>query len=185
MKKNLKIHTIESAPEASKSLLESAKKQNGMISNLFGIMAEAPGLLEGYMQLHRLFDESSFDDEEKTVIWQTLNVENDCHYCVPAHTAIANMMHVDPALTEALRNQQPMPTKKLQVLQDTTLLLARNRGRLTDAETEAFYAVGYTQRQLLEVVLGLAQKVMSNYTNHLANTPLDKAFESFAWKKKS
>jgi len=184
MKTDFKIHTIESAPEASKPLLERAKKQNGMISNLFGVMAEAPGLLEGYMQLHRLFDESSFDAEEKTVIWQTLNVENDCHYCVPAHTVIANMMQVDPALTEALRNQQPMPTKKLQVLQDTTLLMARNRGRLTEAEIAAFYAVGYTHRQLLEVVLGLAQKVMSNYTNHIADTPLDQAFAQAAWKKK-
>jgi len=123
-----------------------------MISNLFGVMAAAPGLLEGYMQLHRLFDESSFDAEEKTVIWQTLNVENDCHYCVPAHTVIANMMQVDPALTEA--------------------------------EIAAFYAVGYTHRQLLEVVLGLAQKVMSNYTNHIADTPLDQAFAQAAWKKK-
>jgi len=179
-----KIHTIESAPEASKVLLAGVQKKNGMIANALGVMAEAPGLLEGYMQLNRLFEESSFNAEEITVVWQSLNVEHDCHYCVPAHTAVAYMMKVDGALIEALRNQQPMPTKKLQVLQDTTLSMARKRGRLSEAEKEAFYAAGYTKRQLLEIVLGLSQKIMSNYTNHIAETPLDKAFEQFAWKKK-
>lgn len=54
-------------------------------------MAEAPGLLEGYQRLHQLFLDSSFDDEEVTVVWQTINVEHACHYCVPAHTGIAKV----------------------------------------------------------------------------------------------
>jgi len=33
------------------------------------------------------------------------------------------------------------------------------------------------------VILGLSQKVMSNYTNHLAETPVDEAFKGFAWEK--
>ncbi len=181
--KKFTIHTLESAPEASKAAVENSMKANGRLPGLHAVMAEAPGLLEGYQVLHKLFTESSFDAEELTVVWQTINVEHECGYCVPAHTAIAHMMKVAPALTEALRNGEAMPTEKLQVLHDTTLAMTRSRGNISDVQLDKFYAAGYGQRQLLEIVLGLAQKVMSNYTNHLAETPVDKAFEKFAWKK--
>ena len=178
-----KLHTIETAPEQSKPLLEKSVKAFGMIPGLHAVMAESPQLLEGYQLLHQLFQETSFDEEELTVVWQTINVEHGCHYCVPAHTGIAHMMKVDPELTEALRNQSSMPTSKLQILHDTTLAMLRKRGQLTSEDLETFYEAGYTQQHLLEITLGLAQKVMSNYVNHFAETPVDKVFEKFAWEK--
>lgn len=179
----LKIHTIESAPEESKTQLEESVKSFGMLPNLHGVLASAPSVLEAYKTLHRLFTNSSFNDEELTIIWQTINVENECHYCVPAHTGIAHMMKVDPALTDVLRNRDTMPNAKLQTLQDTTLSIARNRGHLSDEELDVFYAAGYGERQILEIILGLAQKTLSNYTNHIANTPIDEPFQKFAWNK--
>ncbi|WP_033959354.1 carboxymuconolactone decarboxylase family protein [Psychroserpens jangbogonensis] len=179
----LKIHTIESAPEESKSQLEASVKSFGMLPNLHGALAEAPGLLQAYKMLHELFQNSSFNAEELTVVWQSINVEHACHYCVPAHTGIAHMMKVDAALTEALRNGEAMPNVKLQTLQDTTLSIVRNRGHISDSEIEAFFAVGYQQRQLLEIILGLSQKIISNYTNHIAKTPVDDAFQKFTWEK--
>lgn len=181
---NLTIHDLETAPAESKEALEKSFKANGRIPGLHGVMASAPGLLEGYQKLHELFINSSFDKEELTVVWQTINVEHGCHYCVPAHTGIAHMMKVDPELIEELRNGEPMPTEKLQALHDTTLAMVRNRGNLTEEEINAFYAAGYGERQLLEIVLGLAQKVMSNYVNRIAETPVDAVFEKFAWKKR-
>lgn len=178
-----KIHNIESAPEKSKSILEGSLKDYGMVPNLYGVLAESPSILEAYQRLGVLFQNSSFDNEELTVVWQTINIEHECHYCVPAHTAVAHMMKVDPALTEALRNQTELPTKKLQVLQKTTLSLVRNRGRISDAELELFYAQGYEVKHLLDIILGISQKVISNYTNHVAETPVDKPFEKFVWKK--
>ncbi|MAD16027.1 MAG: carboxymuconolactone decarboxylase [Alteromonadaceae bacterium] len=176
------FHTVETAPEKSKPILEKSLKTNGMIPNLHAVMAEAPGLLEGYQVLHKLFMDSSFDTEELTVVWQTINVEHNCTYCVPAHTAIANSMKVSAELTEALRNREAMPTEKLQVLHDTTLAMVRERGAVSDDVIQKFFATGYGQRQLLEIILGLSQKVMSNYTNHVANTPVDEPFKKFAWK---
>lgn len=178
------IHTIESAPEESKAILEQSVKQNGMLPNLHGVMAEAPGLLEAYQAVGQLFSNSSFDAEELTVVWQTINVEHNCTYCVPAHTGIAHAMKVDAQLTQALRDESKMPTEKLQVLRDTTLSMVRSRGLISEQEVATFFAAGYEQRQLLEIVLGLSQKVMSNYTNHLAKTPLDKPFQPFLWEKK-
>lgn len=182
---NFTIHNIESAPEESKPLLEYSLKSFKMIPNLHGILAESPGLLKAYQDIHNLLMNSSFNNEELTVVWQTLNVEHECHYCVPAHTAIAEMMKIDRAIIEALRNETPLPSDKLEVLRKTTLSMARNRGRLTEAELEEFFKAGYENRQLLDIVLGLSHKVISNYVNHVADTPVDRPFTKYAWEKKS
>ena len=178
------FHTIETAPSESQPLIENSVKAFGRLPGLHKVMAESPQLLEGYQVLHKLFQDTSFGAEELTVVWQTINVEHECHYCVPAHTGIANMMKVDQALTEALRNEAPMPTAKLQALHDTTLAMVRSRGNLSEQEVEAFFAAGYGPKQLLEIILGLSQKVMSNYVNHLAQTPVDDVFKVYAWEKK-
>ncbi|QIZ75769.1 carboxymuconolactone decarboxylase family protein [Ferrimonas lipolytica] len=180
---NFTIHNLDTVPEYSKAKLEQVKKQFGMIPNLLGVLSEAPGILDGYLALHQLFANSSFNAEELTVVWQTINVEHECTYCVPAHTGIAHSMKVDPALTEALRNRQVMPSEKLQVLHDTTLAMVRARGNLTEQQMQTFFDADYTQRQMLEIVLGLSQKVISNYVNHIAETPVDKVYEKFAWEK--
>lgn len=179
-----KFHTIESAPVDSKPLLEKSVKTFGMLPNLHAVMAESPATLEAYQFLHHLFSQKTdFNAEELTIIWQTINVENNCHYCVPAHTGIAHMMKVDSAIIEALRNQTKLPNEKLQILHDTTLSIVKNRGILSETEVSKFLEVGYTNRHLLEILLGYSQKILSNYTNHLANTPIDPPFEKFSWEK--
>lgn len=177
------LHDETSAPEESQPLLQKSKNAYGMVPGLHAVMAESPGLLEAYQRVHALFANSSFNAEELTVVWQTINVENECYYCVPAHTGIAKNMGVDDAITEALRNETPLSTEKLEALRDFTLSVVRDRGNVADAKVQAFLDAGYTKRNILEVILGYSQKIMSNYTNHLANTPVDKAFEKFEWHK--
>lgn len=176
------LHDETTAPEGSKDLLARSKKQNGRIPGLHATMAEAPGLLEGYQVLHQLFVDSSFDKDELTVVWQAVNVEHACHYCVPAHTGIAKAMQVDDAITDALRDGTPLPNERLEALRTFTLAMVRERGDVDDDAVQAFLDAGFTKRQVLEVILGVSQKVMSNYTNHLARTPVDAPFEKFAWQ---
>ena len=147
------------------------------------VMAEAPQLLAGYKALHEAFVNSSFNADELTVVWQSINVEHACHYCVPGHTGIAYSMKVDAAITDALRNETPLPTPRLEALRTFTLAMLRQRGNVTDDQIEAFLATGYTRQNVFEVILGMAQKVMSNYTNHIAQTPVDAPFTKFAWQK--
>ncbi len=179
------LHSLDSAPQDARPLLENALKGFGMIPGLHAVMAEAPALLEGYQLLHGLFQNSSFNADELTVVWQTINVEHGCHYCVPAHTGIAKAMKVSDEISEALRNQTPLPTARLEALRSFTLAMLRQRGEVDQAQLQAFYAAGYSERQVLEVILGLAQKVMSNYTNHIAQTPVDRAFAPFVWEPKA
>ena len=173
----------ETAPETSKPLLENSQKAFGMVPNLHAVMAASPELLEGYQKLHELAQRTSFSKEELTVVWQSINVEHGCHYCVPAHTAIAHSMGVNAELIESLRNETPISDAKLETLRTTTLAVLRNRGVISDAELDGFYSAGYGHQQLLEIILVMAQKVMSNYVNHLADTPVDAPFQKFAWQK--
>ena len=115
------LHDQNSATEAAKPLLEKSNKAFGRVPGLHAVMAESPELLNGYQVLHSLFLDSSFDADEKTVVWQTINVEHACHYCVPAHTGIAKLMKVSDEISNALRDETPLPTPKLGALRDFTL----------------------------------------------------------------
>ncbi|WP_371154423.1 carboxymuconolactone decarboxylase family protein [Jannaschia sp. 2305UL9-9] len=178
-------HDLETAPEASKPLLEKSLKAFGRLPGLHKVMSESPQMLEGYQVLHKLFTETDFDADELTVVWQTINVEHACHYCVPAHTGIAKMMKVDDAISNALRDETPLPSPKLEALRTFTLAMLRDRGNVSEADMNAFFEAGYDHRAVLNVILALAQKVMSNYTNHVAQTPVDAPMQQFAWEKKS
>lgn len=181
---DFRLHDADSAPEDSKPLLKKSQDEYGMIPNLHAVLAEAPGALEAYQTLHGLVLKSSFNDEEKTVLWQTISVENGCHYCVPAHSGIARMMEVSEDIDNALRDEKPLPDDKLEALRNFILAMMRKNGQVSDKDLKAFFDAGYGNRQVLEVLLGLAQKTLSNYTNHIAETPVDEPFKKFEWEKK-
>ncbi|AFV85037.1 carboxymuconolactone decarboxylase [Alteromonas mediterranea] len=178
------LHTKDTAPEAAKPLIDNSVSAFGMLPNLHAVMAEAPTLLEGYQVLHKLAQETSFSADELTVVWQSINVEHACHYCVPAHTGIAKSMNVSDTLIEELRNDEVLSDSKLNTLKETVLAVTRGRGNVEETQLKAFYDAGYAHKQLLEIILVLAQKVMSNYTNHLAETPVDEPFKKFEWSPK-
>ena len=176
-------HDLTTAPEASKPLLEKSQATFGRLPGLHKVLAESPQAYEGYQILHKLFTETDFDAEELTVVWQSINVEHSCHYCVPAHTGIAKMMKVDDAISTALRNEAPLPTAKLEALRTFTVQMVRERGNVSDAQMQTFFAAGYGHRAVLDVILGLSQKTMSNYINHVAQTPVDEVFHPLLWER--
>jgi AhpD family alkylhydroperoxidase len=177
------IHSAMTAPAASKPLLEQTKKNLGMIPNLERVMAESPALLEGYVHLWELFDTTSLSPIERQVVYQTANFENQCEYCVPWHTKLAQMVGIEPSEIEALRQGAELEDPKLESLRQFTKSLILNRGKIAEVELKSFFAVGYSAQQALEVILGIAVKTMSNYTNSIAGTPLDNAVENLRWKK--
>lgn len=183
MMSDFTLHTPDTAPEASRPLLEGSLKDFGMIPNLHAVMAESPQVLEAYKVLGNLFSHSSLSPAELNVVWLAINVEHDCHYCVPAHTGIAKRMGVSDDVIDALREARPLPDAKLEALRAFTLSVVRNRGVVPAEETDSFLAAGYTRQNILDVILGVSHKVMSNYINHFADTPVDAAFAPFAWTK--
>lgn len=177
------IYTIETAPEDSKEALIKAKETFGFIPNLEGICAEAPALLEAGMTLWDLFKTTSFSPIEQQVIYLAANYENECHYCMAAHSGLVKMIGMSSEDVQALRNGTPLQDQKLQALRHFTGRMVQARGWIEDHEIESFMAAGYGKQQVLEVILGIAVKVIHNYTNHIAKTPLDKVFQANIWSK--
>ncbi|MGF1541544.1 MAG: carboxymuconolactone decarboxylase family protein [Pleurocapsa sp.] len=177
------IYTIETAPIDSKPALVHAKKTFGFIPNLEGIAAEAPALLKGSMALWDLFETTSFTKIEQQIIYLTINYENSCDYCMAAHSGLAKAIGMSGENIEALRKGMPLADVKLQALRHFTQQMVKARGWVEDSEIERFLKAGYTKQQVLEVILGIAIKVMHNYTNHIAKTPLDQQFQAHIWVK--
>jgi len=181
---DFKLHTPETAPRDARPLLKHSQDlYSDMIPNLHAVMAESPALLEAYQALDKIFAKSSLDLIERNIVWLTINYENDCTYCMGAHTAVAHFSSVDEADIEALRTGQPLAKPNHEALRRFTAHMVQQRGWADEAELQALLDTGYTNQTALDVVLAIGMKTLSNYTNHIAGTPLDKMFTKYTWSK--
>lgn len=176
-------YTVDTAPAAARPIFEGVKAAFGFVPNLQSYMAESPELLAGYTALWDLFSKTSLTAHEQQVVYLTANFENECHYCMAGHTTLAKMQKMDAGVIAALRAGTPLPDARLEALHRFATLVVRNRGWVDTAEVDAFLAAGFTRQNVLEVVLGVATKVMSNYTNHIVHTPLDSFMQGNEWTK--
>lgn len=177
------LHDETTAPPEAAGALSTTRATFGMIPNLERTMATAPALLAAYATAWDLFEETSLTPVERQVVYQVANFENECEYCVPWHTVLSRQAGMAEADVAALRAGAPLSDPRLEALRVFARALIANRGKIARADLEAFLAAGYGPRQALEVVLGLAVKTMSNFTNAIAGTPLDAAVSRHAWRK--
>ena len=178
------VHTKETAPTESAELLASAEKAYGFIPNLLGVMAESPATLGAYLAIGQLFEKSSFSSTEQQIVILTTSRFNECDYCMAAHTVIAGMQKVPADIVEAIRDDRPIDDPRLEALRIFTRTIVEKRAHLSSADIAAFLAADYTKEQVLEVIFGVSFKTLSNYVNHVAETPLDDAFAVQAWTPK-
>lgn len=179
------IQTRESAPRAAAPLLGDAEKTYGFVPNLLGVLATSPATLKAYMALGKIFDESSFSPVERQLVILTISRFNECGYCMAAHTVIAGMHDVPQDVIAAIRDDRPIADKRLEALRKFTVLALRKRGWITDTDITAFASAGFDHAQVLEVVLAISFKTISNYVNHIAKTPLDAGFSGQEWQPRA
>lgn len=176
------VHTLESAPQAAAPTLKATQQAFGFIPNLMGIMASSPALAEAYMNLSNVFEKTDLTATEKQIVLLTVSHYHACHYCMAAHTAISAMQDVPADVVEAIRNNQPITDSKLQALRALVHSMVDNRGFPDETVVQHFLDAGYKPAHMMDILVGVAQKTLSNFTNHIAGTPLDKAFEQFSWQ---
>jgi uncharacterized peroxidase-related enzyme len=174
------LHTLETAGE-SRPLLEKSAQAYGSVPNLHAVMAESPAMLGAYQAIAEIFETTNLSDTERQIILMTNNRLNGCEYCMAAHTSIMQMKKVPEDVITALRENTPIGDPKLEALRRFAEQVNLTRGWPEQADVDAFLEAGYTKRTILEVIVGTSLKVLSNYTNHIAQTPLDAAFSKNAW----
>lgn len=175
---------VERAEPKARELLEQAKKQMRMIPNMYAVMANSPGALETYQFGYRRFrEESGFTPAEQEVVFLSISAENGCEYCMAAHSVIADTAsRVPRAVTDAIRAGTEIPDPRLRALSALARAVVVKRGRPSPEDVQPFLDAGYSERQVLELVLAAAVKTISNYTNHLFETPVDAQFRAREWK---
>lgn len=175
--------TLETADDKARAALETAKAQVGFIPNMYGAMGNSPGLLETYLfGYDRLRKASELTPPEQEVVFLTISRANGCDYCMAAHSMIGEKMSNVPAeVLEAIRAGAPIGDARLAALSTFTEEMFVSRGRPSDAAVAAFKAAGFSERHMLDIVLALAVKTLSNYANHLFHTPVDPAFDAWRW----
>lgn len=176
-------HTVDSAAADAKLILENVQKGLGFVPNMIGYMAEAPALAKAYTTLSGIFEKTSFTSVERQIVLLTVSRENTCHYCVAAHTSIAQMQDVPVEVIRALRDGTAIEDPKLEALHKLATLLVKQDGFIDAQDLEDFFAAGYTQQHVLEIIVGIGLKTLSNYTNHIIDTEVDDAFAANAWKR--
>jgi uncharacterized peroxidase-related enzyme len=172
------MHTIDSAPEESKNILMQSEKSVGFIPNIYAILAESPLLLKTYKELGNLFNKTSFTEIEKEVIEMTINQVNGCTYCIAAHNYFATLSNFPEKIIISLLEDKPFEDSKLQILRLFTKTVIEKKGSLTNNEIDVFLSAGYTNKHILELIIGVSHKIISNYVNHIAKTPIDEQFSS-------
>ena len=179
----LPMISLDEAEGEARDVLQKALNQVGFVPNMYANMVHSPGLLNTYLDGYAAFrKESGFTSVEQEVIFLVISRENGCEYCVGAHSFLADKASgVPPAVTDAIRDGRPIADAKLQALATFTRVLVASRGLPDRRQTDAFLSAGYGERQILEIVLAIAVKTLSNYTNHLFHTALDPMFEGRRW----
>lgn len=169
--------TIATAPEASRPALGQIQKALGFIPNLFATFANNPAVLQGYLALDAAYEKGSFSPREQQIILLAASVENHCNYCAATHsTLLKDLLHTPSEVVAAVRDDLHIPDAKLNALVTLVKELVRERGYAKDETIREFLAAGYKKEQVMELLLGIALKTISNYLCHISPSPVDKVF---------
>lgn len=182
-----RIHDANTAPEASRETLSNIADKYGFIPNLAGVFAESPGAMKGLLAGLAAYDspELKLKDIERQVVMLAVSVRNRCSYCTAAHSMLASHLGMDRAQIDALQQGQPLSDRKLEALRRFTLAVVEKEGWVSEDDKAEFEVAGYGAVHVLEVVLGIALKTLTNYANHIASPPVNEQFAAFLpkWPK--
>lgn len=177
-----KIHSLETAPEGSKKMIEDVAKENaGFVSNLIGLLANSPAALETYRTVGAINRNNSLTPTEREVVQITAAATNGCAFCVAGHTAFSiKQIHMSDSLLQSLRNRTPIDDDpKLDTLAKFTIAVMNTKGRVGDEAMADFLEVGYTHENAIDVILGVSLATLCNYANNMANTPINEELEQY------
>ncbi len=172
-KHDFRLHSLVTAPEASRKDLEQVKQKFGRVPNFFAVAAESPAAVNAYLSLSKVFQTTALTPAEQQIVILTASVENKCEYCVAAHSRGAKAAGVPEDVIKAIASRSPLNDPKIEALRQLVSRVVEKRGWLSDAEVQGFFSHGYSKAQLLDVMVGVSMKTLSNYINHLTDPPME------------
>jgi uncharacterized peroxidase-related enzyme len=176
----LTLHTVQSAPEDSRPLVEQSIKNNGFLPNLIGVLANAPLALETYVTVGAINARASLTLAEREVVQITAARLHGCDFCVAGHSAVAlRKAGLDKASVVALQQGHATGEPRLDAVLAFTSAVIAHRGHVSDEDLQAFLGSGFDQAQSLEVVLGVSLATLCNFVNSLAQSPVNPQLDPY------
>ncbi|OSY88968.1 peroxidase [Tenacibaculum holothuriorum] len=169
-----RIETLnpETTTGEAKELFNAVQNKLGFIPNLIKVFGNSPATLKSYLSLGELTASGNFSNKFREQLALAIAEENECNYCLSAHTAIGKMNGLTEAETE--QNRQGVSNDaKTQAGLEFAKLVTKNRGNVTSEQLSAVKEAGYNDSDVLEIVLNVVSNTLTNYVNHIAETEID------------
>jgi len=165
--------TIEAAPGASQPLLRAVKEQLGVVPNLFRLVATSPAALEGYLGFSGALGKGELPAATRERIALAVANINGCSYCLSAHTYLGkNVAKLsDTEMAANLNGSSNDPSANAAVR--FAAAVAKLRGHVSEENLKAVKAAGYSDAQVIEIVMHVALNTWTNYINEVAKTDID------------
>ncbi|NKY58082.1 carboxymuconolactone decarboxylase family protein [Nocardia flavorosea] len=160
-------HTPETAPEGSRATMTAMAAGGGAVPDAVARLAASPELLTGFLDMTARFDRCTLEPIPREVVIMTVAVHNDCHICIAIHAGKLRKLGAAPELAAALREKRALDDEHLDAVRVFTLAVMATAGAVDTRSIEAFLAHGYTERNALEVVLGVGTYTISTFANRL------------------
>ncbi len=175
------LYSPATAPESTKETMVEVEKMYGFVPNLYGYLAESPVALKAYLHINeQLMEHSSLSKAQVQTILLAISAVNECEFCVAAHSWGTDAYKGNAQTVEAIRTGSQVTEPKDAALVSLAQELVKKRGFLEESTIEAFYAAGFTQENLFDVLVCNMLKSLSNYTNHITKTQVNPELASFA-----
>jgi uncharacterized peroxidase-related enzyme len=165
--------TIEAAPAASQPLLQVVKRKLGVVPNLFRLVSNSPAALEGYLALSEALGKGTLPAATHERIALAVAEVNGCSYCLSAHSYLAKQVaKLDLSEVDANRSGTSSDPAAAAAVKFAAKVV-RERGHVGESDVRTLKAAGYTDAQVVEIVLHVALNTWTNYLNEVAKTEID------------
>lgn len=167
------IPAADLAPAASRPLLEAVNKQLGVVPNLMKVLSNSPAALGGYLSLNGAISKGTLGAKTGERIALAIAEINRCGYCLAAHTylgkKVAKLDDAEIAANRAGTSTDPKADAAVRF----AAKVAQARGHVSDDDVRIVKGAGYSDAEVLEIVVQVALNTLTNYVNEVAQTEID------------
>jgi len=155
-----------------------AEQTYGFVPNLFEELSEHnPAVAKAYLASSDLLKQGTLTDDEREVVQLTVSRYNDCHYCSNVHATMGLDIGLDNDTVETISRGGLPSDERYRALVQAARLLLDKRGWLDEDDLEDLRAQGLSRAELYEINAFIGLKTLSNYVNHVNETPVDPQIE--------
>ena len=165
------VPTREQVTPENQQIFDKLNSQLGFVPNIYATYAFSKDALGRYMTFAG--GKTSLNAKEKEVINLVVSQVNGCTYCLAAHTAIGKMNgFTDEQILELRKGSASFDTK-LDALVKLAKSIIENRGSVNDTTLNAFFNAGYNKGNLVDVILAVGEKSITNFLHKVTDIPID------------